>query len=488
MTWPLCKTRCAVLGGGRILLVWPGNKPMFSRKLDVTLLQRHSQAQGTELFLVTRDPEVRYYANELEIPVFRSLRKAQKSPWQGSSVLQTEEPPLPDIKRIQQLRKKVSQIKTQEKGPKPWQRYAALVVGMLAFVAVLGLLLPSAEVRLQPVSETQSITLDVQANPQVSNFNLSGAVPVQEISVTVEDSQTRASSGQIGIPQNRAAGEVVFTNITDQAVTIPIGTIVRTLGNEPIRFSVTETGELAAEAGTNVALSIEAVNPGVTGNQPANSLISIDGPLGLSLSVTNPEATSGGNDQTSPAPSTEDYTTLRSDLLDALIDQAIQQTRTDFNEQDIILPVQSNDIEILEETFDPADVQPATELSLTIRAVINVHVVRWADLTSLAQAVLNAGLPEGFEAIGEPLTIEQISEPGLNDDGLYTWQLQIQQEIQTPIDSNAINTLVRGATPQQASQILANTLALESAPEVNMQPAWWPWIPLVPFRVTVASN
>lgn len=475
-------------GGGRILLVWPGSKPMFSRKLDVLLLQRHSQAQGAELFLVTRDPDVRYFANEIDIPVFRSLRRAQKAPWQGQAPPLAEEKPVPDLERVRAFQNDLKGIRTAGQKTKTWQRYFALALGVLAFIAVLGVLLPSAHIQLQPSGETQSITLDVVANPQVSNFNLSGALPVQEITVIVEDTLSRPSGGEIGIPQSRATGEVVFTNITDRTVNVPIGTVVRTLGNEPIRFSVVETGELGAEAGASVAVAVEAVNPGLTGNLPANSLISIDGALGLELSVANPAATTGGNDQTSPAPSTQDYTALRSTLMEALIEQAIQETRTDLNEQDIILPVQEDNIEILEEVFDPLDVQPATELDLSLRSSITLQVVRWVDLSALAQAVLDASLPEGSEAAGDSLVIEQVSDPGMNDDRHFNWQIRAERATQASLDSNAVIAIVRGSSPQQVATNLQNSLTLDAPPTINMQPSWWPWLPLVPFRIMVISN
>ncbi len=65
----------------RILLVWPENKALLNRRLDLILLQRHSRSLGSQLALVTRDPEVHYFAPRLGIPVFRSLHKAQGQHW-----------------------------------------------------------------------------------------------------------------------------------------------------------------------------------------------------------------------------------------------------------------------------------------------------------------------------------------------------------------------------------------------------------------------
>ena len=65
----------------RILLVWPENGQLLNRRLDLILLQRHSRRLGSQLALVTRDPEILYFAPRLGIPVFPTLQKAQGQHW-----------------------------------------------------------------------------------------------------------------------------------------------------------------------------------------------------------------------------------------------------------------------------------------------------------------------------------------------------------------------------------------------------------------------
>ena len=66
---------------GRVVLVWPARAQLMDRRLDLVLLQRHSGFLGVQIALVTSDPEVRFNAGQLEIPVFRSVRKAQTGRW-----------------------------------------------------------------------------------------------------------------------------------------------------------------------------------------------------------------------------------------------------------------------------------------------------------------------------------------------------------------------------------------------------------------------
>jgi hypothetical protein len=65
----------------RVLLIWPHRGQVLSRRLDLVLLLRHCQALGIQLALVTGDPDVRYYAQELSISVFGSAEQAQRARW-----------------------------------------------------------------------------------------------------------------------------------------------------------------------------------------------------------------------------------------------------------------------------------------------------------------------------------------------------------------------------------------------------------------------
>ena len=66
---------------GRILLVWPEKGRLLNRRLDLLLLKRHSVNLGAQLAIVSRDPEVRYHAPRLGIPLFKNLRRAQSAAW-----------------------------------------------------------------------------------------------------------------------------------------------------------------------------------------------------------------------------------------------------------------------------------------------------------------------------------------------------------------------------------------------------------------------
>ena len=75
----------------RAILIWPMRGNPLSNKLDLKLIHRRCQTAGMKLALVCREPEIKEYAQGLNIPVFRSLRKAQQVAWEYS-LPETDQP------------------------------------------------------------------------------------------------------------------------------------------------------------------------------------------------------------------------------------------------------------------------------------------------------------------------------------------------------------------------------------------------------------
>ena len=68
--------------GDRIILVWPLRGQLLDNRLDLQLVKRHAQSRGMLLALVTSNNNIRQFASDLGIPVFRSLRQAKQLPWE----------------------------------------------------------------------------------------------------------------------------------------------------------------------------------------------------------------------------------------------------------------------------------------------------------------------------------------------------------------------------------------------------------------------
>jgi hypothetical protein len=474
----------------RILLVWPEGERVLTRRLDLVFLQRRSNALGAQLALVTHDSEVRAYAHELAIPVFSSLRRAQRAHWRvprryrrtrlGLSPYDTiraeEDQPPPRLPK---------RPPADTKWLSPAVRLGIFTMGVLAILAIAAVLMPGARLTLQPQSKSQEITLSVQANPQLNTYLLSGYVPARPRSVVVEGLAYQDATGTVQLPTQAATGDVQFTNLTDQPVEVPSGTIVTTAGEQPVRYEVTSAGTVPAGSGESIYLPVRALQPGPDGNQPLNRLIALESNLGTFLTVTNRLPISGGRQQAARAPSASDRQELHDRLLANLQRSALEELQRGLSVGDLLLPASLQVNHILEETYDPADTQPADRLSLSLRVEFQAQVVSGEDLQRLAVAILDANLPAGFSPAPETLKINTLTTPKVGPDGFFQWQLHAERQLFATLPQNQAIQLALGLSPIQASQRLAKDLPLARPPQIALTPAWWPRLPILPFRIDV---
>jgi len=330
--------------------------------------------------------------------------------------------------------------------------------------------------------------MDISAHPSIHNFNLNGSLPAQILTITVEGRDQINSSGSIAVPTKPAVGTVTFTNLTDQAITIPAGTVIRTIDPDGIRFETTQEAALIAEVGAEISAAVKALQPGEAGNLLAHSLVLVDGALGLNVIVSNLEPTSGGSQQTNAAPDPADYDNLKSQLLAALWENAQQEALSAQYPAALVLSDSPRSTIILREEFTPKEPQPASELTLLLQVEYELAVVSKSDLENMAAAVLDATLPSGYSVQAGTLSISQLSQPETDAQERTTWKALLQREIYPDITSEIVANLVKGKYLGKAGVALEDLLSLESLPEISVFPAWWPVMPLLPQRISVTAD
>jgi hypothetical protein len=291
------------------------------------------------------------------------------------------------------------------------------------------------------------------------------------------------------VPEKPASGKVTFTNLTTQSVEIPKGTIVRTQGAEAVRFATTQTVKISAQAGNSLEISVLALSPGTEGNVAAGTIQSIEGTLGLKLSVTNPKAMRGGSSVLVSGPSADDRQGLFESLSTSLQETA-QQELTSAATDSIsagtypILPSLKLN-QVLEQRFLPEDDSPAEQLELTLRLEFNVLVVADQDLQAVAAPILAADVPEGYAALPGTLQLSPLEVPTMQGEQTALWKVQASQSLQTIISPEEVIRLTRGLPVSEAGSRLEAQLPLAQAPTIQVFPGWWPWLPFVPFRMEV---
>jgi hypothetical protein len=467
----------------RILLIFPVRGRILTRRLDLVLVRRSSQQLGAQLALVTSHPDVIDHAYELGIPVFPNISKAQQVSWR-----RVRRKPLP--RRPTQQHLNVENLRASLQALHPLPRVNA-IVRILAFfsavLAVLGLVLfffPGATVHITLPQMEQTLDLQVWANPNVSSPGISGGVPAHIVRITVEGNAEANSSGIIRLPDKPATGMVRLTNLTIQEVFIPAGTVVTTLIDPKLRYETTQDTTIPAGNNQAADVTIQSLSPGRIGNIEAGAILAMEGDLGLSLSVKNIEATSGGSDQVVPAASSSDINTLRQNLLKNLQQVALNDLQTNSPAGLTLLADTLDQGKVIEEQREPAEGQPGDRLTLWMRVEFSAWSISDEDIHSVATTALDATLPTKQVAVPGSLIVSALGKLE-QVEGNVRWDVMALRKTRPVWSEETIRGLLAGKKVKEVNMILNESYHLQEPVKVTISPNWWVYMPFLPFRIQV---
>ncbi|PWB54914.1 MAG: hypothetical protein C3F13_05540 [Anaerolineales bacterium] len=469
----------------RVLLVWPDSGKVLNHKLDLILLKRYTASLGSQLALVTQDAEVRFYANQIGISAFDTIRQAQEQAWvveKPGQLLAGTTAKHPDLAQMRVA------LKTKRAAwlEHPVTRYVCLSFCVLAVLSLVLLFLPGAKVVINPKEVVQSVKINLSADPGASTVNIStGSLPSYTFATTIEGNAVITATGSIPIPGEAAVGSLQFTNKSKKTITIPPGTIVNTFGSNPVRFTTLSPEAVQVRSNRSALIDARAIKPGSAGNLPAGSLVVIEGEKIQGLSVTNPDATHGGSNIMIPSPSLGDLDDLREQLSNQLNQAGLAQIKSQLPTGDTLLEPSLKIVETLEEVFSPEIGQPAKHLKLFLRVRLEAQVVASETLHSLVIPILEASAPPGFTAQPNTLMIEQVDSPSLDADGKIHWQVNATQMLEAEVPVGLVAESVKGLKVDLAQERLSNRLDLDESAQIILSPRWWPRLPFLAMRINV---
>ena len=467
----------------RILLVWPKYEKVTLRVLDLKVLQRHADSLGAQLGLVTRRANVRRDAESLGIPVFISTTVAQRNLWPDSAPRSRRIPKAPR-RNLRKIRDRVYEKEA------PWRtsllgRVLAFTVGVIAVLAIAGLFAPRAALTLYPEAQTQSVVIPVSASESTASVSVTGQVPAQALSVIVNADQSLAITNEISVPKSKSKGVARFTNLSQAEVDLPAGTVVA--NESSIRFATLNDTRLPTGIDQFVDVPIEALEAGTQGNVPADTINIVEGPLGLFISVTNPNATKGGANSQLIGATDEDRAKLRKVVMDNLRRDAETKLRAQIAPADILLMDTFEVTEIIEEKFTPPAGQPGKTLDLNMQVEFSSRYVSDDDLKELSLSTLNSSVENGFAPQALP-AYKIIADPSTDNSGVSHFDLEVTRTLLRQLDEMQVFSIVRGQRPESIKDELVSKLSLRQEPKIVITPSWWRWLPLIPFNISVETR
>lgn len=474
----------------RVLLVWPRRGVMLHRRLDLLLVQRHCSQLGAQLAIVTYDGQVRSQALELGIPVFRNPIQAQQAVWRrfpaASANLKTGRLRPGGFVAGQELRQQRKQLRLSNV-ESYWIRLSAFILGSLAFLALAFFFYPEADVTVKLARRTQQITIPISLQTGITQVNASGAIPAEPLTVIVEGRNQADATSRVVIPDQAARGAVLLTNLSEQPVDLPQGSIVLTMGAVKTRYATTRGITIPGGVGKTQVVGIQAVFPGSSGNIPSERITALEGQQGLRVSVTNPEPVTGGSDRVSPAPAPEDYQRLKQKILNDLRDIAMQEMRSQIQPGQRLVEKSIQMSSVVSEQREPPENQPADRLQLTLQVEFQALRIAEDDLQAVAQSALDANLPPSFQAAPESLSFQMDVEQqttGAN----YQGHLKAQRTLKAIFPEQKALDGLRGKEISEAVQLLQSDFDLANRPVIEIIPSWWNRLPFLLTRIRLVER
>ena len=476
----------------RVLLVVParrGSRRLFTRPLELLLVQRHAAQLGAKLALVTDDPVITDYADTLGIQVFDQVDDSHLAPWRSRRPLpptrQTRPKPDPLVEaplftwpRLKILESPRLRLATR----------AFIFFNLIALVTMmLALTLPSAHITLTPYTQTLSATLPLSADPTVTEIDFANhLIPARTVSAIVTGSIEVATTGNVDVATERSGGYVTFTNLTALPVRIPAGTAVRTTSGTPIRFVTQADATLEARKGATAQAFILAFDSGPRGNVAAGLINNLEGPLAVQAAVTNETSTSGGEVKQVAAVTAADRQRAKDELLAQLQQQGYAQLLTQLEPSEFA-PIDTAQVtEIIDQTYDHFTGEKAERLKLDLRVEVTATAVDEQVAFQAGQVALDGQLGTTLSILPDTTTFQRNQTITVTAAGRVQFGILAQAQAGAIIDPEAVRTTAQWQLAEQTPDLLATRFPVITQPQVEVWPSWFPRMPWLPWRIEVS--
>ena len=467
----------------RILLVLPKKGNILETRLDLVMLERQASDLGAQIALVTDDEIVSGNAEELKIPVFETIKEAQKQTWKTTRRRKVNTLEKKSFTRIHEKPDR-SESRGFPGNKNSWVKIGIFTTGVVSVLFLLLFLIPSAEIEIYPEKMNQTMVFNIIPDTNLNEGNITGRVPARWVAVNVIENQIGVSTGSIVMGDTSSTGNVTLSNLTNSDVSIPEGTIFMTISEPVKRYKSTRPAKLQGEIGAEEVVPIQALSPGSNGNTASGTILAVEGEEGLKISVTNEENLIDGTDQINPTPSEADIQKIRPSLIDSLQNKAISNLRMEAGAGGLVLPGSLKLEKIINEKINPQIGVPSDNFQLEIEANYSGLVAEQEDIQGVAGKILDANLPGGFHPETNDIFIREIDPAG--NDG--NWKIHAQRILSADWEQGDIAQMAASLKVDQFIEKFSTYITSSRPPVVKIAPFSYGLMPFLPFRIHVREK
>ncbi|NDJ84610.1 MAG: hypothetical protein GYB66_01880 [Chloroflexi bacterium] len=491
------KDRLQFVEAGRVLLVFPTTGRILQRKLDLVLILREAARRDLRLALVVQDVAVVENARELNIACFYTVEEARTQRWTRprAKVFVDRQDRPQSTHDPYELMMAATRLKPPlSRAQQSWLRVfrgGVFGVAILALLFGLFVTVPSARVTLSPARDELNVTINIVADPSLETARPESLrITASRMRIPSEATVTIETSGKRPAENSLAEGIVTFTNNTELAHFIPVGTIVQTASVPPVQFQTTEEAALPARQGATVKVAIRALdsNPGLSGNQPAGAIERIEGDLSDSITVTNQNATYGAGLREIAFVTAFDHERLLTLARQQVRQNARDLLLIDLDEStSLIVPETINVINEREVIYSAQVDQPAESVTLTLKATVEATIIDLTEARLAAFTNLGRYMTGEREFDDRNLTYRTGEIQQILEDGSVVFQMRIEGTTYVNIDANQVRERLAGLSEREARNTLEREYLLDPrhSPEVETWPGFLNRMPVLPMRIEV---
>jgi hypothetical protein len=493
----------------RIALVLTAGARVATSRINFRLLAGEARRRSKRLAIVTADPTTQSVARSAGLPVFATVGEYERAE-QTRAAGKPDDPDgvseaLDELAATVVVRPGGGAGRASASGSRtargsgglgragsarvPWRLTAAAgFVAVAALAAGLFFIYPSATVTLT-VTERQvgPVAFEATVDPNATSAdNAAGVVPGLSKAFPLESSGTYDATGQ-KINETASGGSVTFDSInTIFAVPVLAGTRVSTAGG--IAFTTTQTINIpkATVSGSRIthgkaSVAVNAAVPGTAGNVAAGTIVKLPSDLATAgVSVTNPQATSGGTHTVTPIVAQAD--------VDAAVAELMATLKSDFNDavsapdaapSGATLFAISAKLGITIFSPDPQSFvgTEAATFDLHAAATGTAIVADLGAVERLAASRVAASVDAGFTLANDSVT-SSLGTAELRD-GSVVIPVSAGGREARKLDENALRAAIKGRSLEEARAYLAQFGTVQIA----VSPGWASTMPSFDFRI-----
>jgi hypothetical protein len=446
----------------QVVFVVPTGSRIATGRINFKLLNREAVARGLSLAIASPDVQVRAMAASAGVLGLPTAAEAEAALDRGDTAPEPTDPGPAESGAEEETAADATAVTVP--AARRVNRRVVAAVGAVVTVAVIGVVaslqtLPTAQVTLTPRTATIGpLPLAITALTTVSEPDPeTGRLPAVDVAIPLSAEQVYPATGH-EVVEARATGSIVLTSL-DQPFEQRILAGTRVLTESGVEFRTTEPAimpRVAAGGGpSQVTVPVEAAAPGDQGNVPAGSISLAPSLEAQGITVSNPEATTGGRYEETLVITQEDYEAALADLQNGLMGELAARLRDPER-----LP---DDLTVFTGTAEPGPVEhqpPADELvgsraaEFTLAGDLAAHVlaVDERSVDALARSIVLAELPEGMAVLPGRLSVK--TGDGVAGDGGIRFDGTASAIAYQVIDKEAVLARIAGLPVSEARAIL----------------------------------